>query len=297
MHERNVAAWFRDLMIASTNRDDCGTPGRHVSALAARRGDDRPEVPAINRTGFGSTNWCLDCMAAALKNEPLPDRPRVLSPTPPRRGRERFPPGPDGFDQALSHPKGDSRVRKLNPLETNPGLHLRRIARRLRPDPAGGSRQAQQLTSLTSITAASAPRRPRRSVSCSGTPRTTSARSGRETQPRRLSRQSPRPGHHRSSRTFPKASSACADQARFALGYYHAKAKQLEEYERRRRRARRRKPSGEGHERVPPKRNRRLLSPTTKLHSFRGNFSMSTATAAPTYHSSTAATTSSSCST
>ena len=68
----NVATWFSDLTIASTNKDDHGHPVATfplwllAAAMTAPKAGGQPDWPRVNDLVPG-------LMAAALKNQPLPD--------------------------------------------------------------------------------------------------------------------------------------------------------------------------------------------------------------------------------
>ncbi len=230
----NAATWFRDLKIASTNRDDWGHP---VATFPHRLLGAAMTVPkAGNQPDWNRVNELVARLRrAALTGDPLPES--ILATCLLRlraEGERGFRPARMALIKLCLKRKGVPVSESLNPLETNEAYicgellavfdQIQRAALgKLKAnviDKHYGGFSAAPSTSLGLLFANAQNhlrtlRGEKQRLAAFLDNRLTLATS--------------------KLKDVPEGQLSLADQARFALGYYHAKAKRLEDYERRHR--------------------------------------------------------------
>jgi CRISPR-associated protein Csd1 len=224
---RNIASWFGDLKIASTNRDDHGHPiatfplRSLAAAMTAPKSGNQPDWLRIN-------DLVPRLMAAALKGEPLPDG--VLASCLQRlraEGEGGFRPTRLALIKLCLIRKGISVSEKMNPLESNPAYicgELLAIFDEIQRAALGKLKANVVDKHYGGFCAAP-------STELGGLFRNAQnhLRSLRGEKPARAASLDKRLAlASRKLNDVPAGQLTLADQARFALGYYHAKADRLE---------------------------------------------------------------------
>lgn len=223
----NVGAWFRDLKIASTNRDDFGHPIATFSlrslaaSMTAARAGSQPDWPRIN-------DLVPHLMSAALKCEPLPDG--ILASCLHRlraEGSKGFRPARMALIKLCLIRRRITVTEKLNPAEPNPAY----ICGELLEVFDEIQRAALGKVNATVVDRfyggfSTAPQSSLGRLFANAQNHLRALRSMKEglatALENRLALVASRLGD------VPEGQLGLADQARFALGYYHAKADRLE---------------------------------------------------------------------
>jgi CRISPR-associated protein Csd1 len=225
----NVAAWFRNLKIASTNHDDLGHPIANFSlrslaaSMTAGRAGKEPDWQRISEL-------IPQLMSAALRREPLPKS--ILASCLQRlraEGSAGFRPSRMALIKLCLTRRGVPVTERLNPAESNPAYvcgELLEVFDEIQRAALGkvnatvvdrfyGGFSAAPLTALGRLFENAQ----------------NHLRSLRSTNPRRASVLEKRLAlTARKLSDVPEGQLTLADQARFALGYYHAKADRIERW-------------------------------------------------------------------
>ena len=227
--KQNVVTWFRDLTIASTNKDDLGHPvatfplWQLASSMTAPKSGNQVDWSRIN-------DLIPRLVAAALKGDELPDG--ILASCLQRlraEGSHGFRPPRMALMKICLIRKGVSMSEKLNPLESNPAYicgellavfdQIQRAALgKLKAnvvDKYYGGFSAAPLTALGNLFENA--QHHLQSIRTKNVQRAASLDKRLALVARKL-------------KDVPEGQLTFADQARFALGYYHAKADQIERW-------------------------------------------------------------------
>lgn len=227
----NVAAWFRDLKIASTHKDDFGCPiatfplWALAASMTAPKSGNQPNWPRIN-------DQVPRLMAAALKNNeaPLPDS--ILASCLQRlraEGSNGFRPERMALLKLCLIRKGVLMSEKLDPNESNPAYvcgELLAVFDQIQRAALGkinatvvdkyyGGFSAAPLTALGVLFENA--QNHLRSLRSENAKRAAGLDKRLALTVRKL-------------KSVPKGQLSLADQAWFALGYYHAKAERIERW-------------------------------------------------------------------
>jgi CRISPR-associated protein Csd1 len=228
----NVGSWFRHLKIASTNRDDYGHPiatfslSSLASSMTASRAGKQPDWQRIN-------DLIPSLMSAALRGGPLPDG--VLASCLQRLRAE----GKTGFRPARMAliklclirrriPVTENVTEKLNPDESNPAY----VCGRLLEVFDEIQRAALGKVNATVVDRfyagfSTAPQSSLGRLFANAQNHLRSLRSSSQGKGRAVALENRLALIAAKLSDVPEGQLGLADQARFALGYYHAKAERL----------------------------------------------------------------------